>query len=259
MSTVVEFMGTPVLNAQSKGKVVETIASKEAAANGSSDNNFIFGNDNNGAKVEAESEIITEIRYKDVHVQTDETPAGSFTYGMLLGTIVVLLALILLSVCLYNKYSSKRDKVVKEVTDQAPLEKVQASKGRLQSHSIEQQYRPEQTEEGDFGGVAFTQDGRNSTLVALRTRNDTMHATGDKFTMKLDENFGDDEGSINLDLSGAKLKGKETTNAKVNDYDSGFDQYDSHDKLGDSPMFKSEFKDDKKSKDLPSPPLFEEE
>ena len=78
---------------------------------------------------------------------------------------------------------------------------------RLQSHSIEQQYRPEQTEEGDFGGVAFTQDGRNSTLVALRTRNDTMHATGDKFTMKLDENFGDDEGSINLDLSGAKLKG----------------------------------------------------
>lgn len=198
----------------------------EAAKNNSGDL-FVFGNENLDGEEPLENDFITEVRYKNMQVEADESPAGQFTWGMLLGVLVCAVALTLLLVCLYNKFIGKRDKVVKEVTDLSPLEKAKAQKGRLESQSIEQQYRPEQTEEGDFGGMAFTQDGRSSTLVALRSRNDTMHATGDKFTMKLDGDFiGESESSINLDLSGAKLKGKETTNAKINDYDSGFDQYD---------------------------------
>ena len=252
MSTIVTFMETPVLNAVSQDGPVETPASKEAAANNNGEDAFFFGGE---SREEVEPEIITEIRYKEAQVEaSEETPAGQFTYGMLLGIIIVALALILLSVCLYNKYSSKRDKVVKEVTDQTPIEKIKAQKGRLESHSIEQQYRPEQTEEGDFGGVAFTQDGRSSTLVALRSRDDKMQRTGDKWTLADDPNFGDSENSINLDLSGAKLKKKETTTAKKDDYDSGFDQYDSQSQLGESPMFGSDGKDALKHKEFSSPP-----
>ena len=72
-------------------------------------------------------------------------------------------------------------------------------------------------------GVNFTQDGRSSTLIALRTRNDEMQKTGDKFNMLDEPNFGDSENSITFDLSNAKIKKKETTTAKINDYDSGFD------------------------------------
>merc|ERR1712113_911612 len=245
-------METPVLNAVSQDGPVETPASKEAAANNNGEDAFFF---NGVSREEVEPEIITEIRYKEAQVEaSEETPAGQFTYGILLGILIVALALILLSVCLYNKYSSKRDKVVKEVTDQTPIEKIKAQKGRLESHSIEQQYRPEQTEEGDFGGVAFTQDGRSSTLVALRSRDEKMQRTGDKWTLADDPNFGDSENSINLDLSGAKLKKKETTTAKKDDYDSGFDQYDSQSQLGESPMFVSDGKDALKHKEFSSPP-----
>lgn len=152
---------------------------------------------------------------------------------MLFAIMISVLVLILITVCCYNKFAKKRDKLVKEVTDQSPVEKVQAKNGRLNAQSLEQQYRPEHTEEGDFGGVSFTHDGRNSTLVGLKTRNDTMQRTGDKFTANIgDPNFGDDEHELELDLSAAKIKKKETTTAKINDYDSGFDQYSSVDKFG---------------------------
>jgi hypothetical protein len=136
MSTITEFMSTPVLNAVSEGKPVETIASKEAAET-NSDDLFIFGSENFEDETETENEFITEIRYKEAQVETEETPAGQFTYGMLLGVIIIALALVLSCVCLYNKYVTKRDKVVKEVTDQSPVEKIKAKKGRLESQSIE--------------------------------------------------------------------------------------------------------------------------
>jgi len=174
---------------------------------------------------------------------------------MLLAIMISVLVLILIIVCIYNKFAKQRGKLVKEVTDQAPVEKVQAKKGRLQAQSLEQQYRPEQTEEGDFGGVSFTHDGRNSTLVGLKTRNDTMQRTGDKFTVDLAEpNFGDDENELEMDLSAAKIKKKETTTAKINDYDSGsFDQYSSVDKLGQSPVFESLKLSEEKDKEFPEP------
>jgi hypothetical protein len=50
-----------------------------------------------------------------------------------------------------------------------------------------------------------------------------MQKTGDKFNMLDEPNFGDSENSITLDLSNTKIKKKETTTAKINDYDSGFD------------------------------------
>ena len=103
--------------------------------------------------------------------------------------------------------------------------------------------------------MSWTQDGRNSTLVALRTRNDTspMQRTADKFTVNLDDpNFGDDENELELDLSAAKIKKKETTTAKINDYDSGFEQYSSTDKFGHSLSFK-EHPSEEKEKELPEP------
>ena len=78
--------------------------------------------------------FVTEIRYKETTtVESEESPVGTFTYGMALGIMITMLTFILLCVCLYNKLSSKRDKVVKEVTDQSPVEKIQAAGGRLES------------------------------------------------------------------------------------------------------------------------------
>ena len=56
---------------------------------------------------------------------------------MLFAVIIVVLVSILVGICIYNNFKVKRDKVVKEVTDHSPIEKVQAAQGRLTAHTIE--------------------------------------------------------------------------------------------------------------------------
>lgn len=83
--------------------------------------------------------MVTEIRHSPtVTVDTYQQASGSLTYGMLLGAFVAILAVLLISVCLYSKCRSKREAVVKEVSEPTPLEKVRAESGRLESVSLEQ-------------------------------------------------------------------------------------------------------------------------
>lgn len=198
MATITDFMGTPVVGAVASGSEVPTPASVAAKASGSSDEGLVdFGVYGGGEDEEiVEPDVITEIRHTITATQTDDAsqqPEGTVTYGMLLGAFVGVLAAVLIGICLYNKFCSPtRDKVVKEVTDASPLEKVRAATGRLESQSIEQQYRPENTDEGDFGGVSF--DNRNVSLVGLKARNAHMHNTADKFmSSHADSHLGDDE------------------------------------------------------------------
>ena len=116
-------MDTPVLNAVKEGKPVETPVSR---AKGADTVEWTFtdqtteGEDSD----EDENSVITEIRYRDTIVESEET-RGGFTYGMLFAIMLGVLVLILITICIYNKFVTKR-KDVKEVTDQSPIEKVQA-------------------------------------------------------------------------------------------------------------------------------------
>lgn len=114
----------------------------------------------------------TEIRHQPtVTVDAYAQKGGTITYGMLLAGGVTLLAVVLMCICIYSKCCAKQ-KVVKEVTELSPLEKVRAEAGKLEAVSLESQYKVELTEEGEFGGASFA---NVDTLVGLKySRNSTM-------------------------------------------------------------------------------------
>lgn len=133
-SNLVDFMGTPVLSAAKDGQYVETPTGKAQAGD---EDQFKFTFDDEpveeGEGEDEGPEVVTEIVYRQSESDTvaSDAPGGSFTYGMLLGILISLLAVVLAGVCLYNKLRPSRDKVVKEVTDRSPLEQVKAQRGAL--------------------------------------------------------------------------------------------------------------------------------
>lgn len=179
MDTMTSFMGATVMNAVVSGKEVETPFALAQAASGNDDAfAFIFGDQDGEADENAEPEFVTKIAHiSTVTVRGDGDESGggiAITYGLLIGVFVTMLAILVICICLYGKWHSTKDKVVKEVLEQTELEKSMVSHGRGSSFSVEKQYNPDKESTGEFGGTSFhsavTLDERASTLQSLKAR-----------------------------------------------------------------------------------------
>lgn len=137
MTTITEFMDSPVLNAVADGNPIETPVGKERAANGG-DSGFTFDFGLFAGEEKKEPNIDVEIQHQPtVTVDAYSQISRSITWGHVIVVISATFGLILMSICIYKTCCKQRDKVVKEVTDLTPLEKVRAEKGKLEAVSLE--------------------------------------------------------------------------------------------------------------------------